>query len=211
MPGAARSPRAAAAAQGQAGMGRPRDLRRRRRADRRAPCTSASTARRSRPFTCSTATASSCCRAAGITPVVITGRDSPAVRPRSPTWAARHARYGTQDKRPPPSRRWPPLGVGWRGRRPSATTGPTCRCCTAPPSPAPAPTPMPRCGGGDHVTAAPGGQGAAREFCDLLLVASGRYASLLQARRWTPLAPRALSMGPIELTRSDPDGPGCCR
>jgi 3-deoxy-D-manno-octulosonate 8-phosphate phosphatase (KDO 8-P phosphatase) len=33
----------------------------------------------------------------------------------------------------------------------------------------------------DHVTAAAGGHGAAREFCDLLLMASGRYAALLQA------------------------------
>jgi 3-deoxy-D-manno-octulosonate 8-phosphate phosphatase (KDO 8-P phosphatase) len=31
-----------------------------------------------------------------------------------------------------------------------------------------------------HVTRAGGGRGAAREFCDLLLVASGRYASLLE-------------------------------
>jgi 3-deoxy-D-manno-octulosonate 8-phosphate phosphatase (KDO 8-P phosphatase) len=31
------------------------------------------------------------------------------------------------------------------------------------------------------VTAAPAGHGAAREFCDLLLVASGRYAQLLEA------------------------------
>ena len=30
-----------------------------------------------------------------------------------------------------------------------------------------------------HVTATPGGHGAAREFCDLLLVARGVYASLL--------------------------------
>jgi 3-deoxy-D-manno-octulosonate 8-phosphate phosphatase (KDO 8-P phosphatase) len=30
-----------------------------------------------------------------------------------------------------------------------------------------------------HVTAASGGHGAAREFCDLLLVAAGRYATLL--------------------------------
>jgi 3-deoxy-D-manno-octulosonate 8-phosphate phosphatase (KDO 8-P phosphatase) len=30
-----------------------------------------------------------------------------------------------------------------------------------------------------HVTAACGGHGAAREFCDLLLVAAGRYAGLL--------------------------------
>ena len=32
----------------------------------------------------------------------------------------------------------------------------------------------------DHVTQAVGGQGAAREFCDVLLLASGRYASLLR-------------------------------
>jgi 3-deoxy-D-manno-octulosonate 8-phosphate phosphatase (KDO 8-P phosphatase) len=31
-----------------------------------------------------------------------------------------------------------------------------------------------------YVTRAIGGQGAAREFCDLLLVASGRYAGLLE-------------------------------
>jgi 3-deoxy-D-manno-octulosonate 8-phosphate phosphatase (KDO 8-P phosphatase) len=30
-----------------------------------------------------------------------------------------------------------------------------------------------------HVTQASGGQGAAREFCDLLLVASGHYARAL--------------------------------
>ena len=32
-----------------------------------------------------------------------------------------------------------------------------------------------------HVTVVEGGHGAAREFCDLLLVASGRYALLLEA------------------------------
>lgn len=31
-----------------------------------------------------------------------------------------------------------------------------------------------------HVTAVPGGHGAAREFCDLLLMAAGRYAGLLR-------------------------------
>jgi 3-deoxy-D-manno-octulosonate 8-phosphate phosphatase (KDO 8-P phosphatase) len=34
-----------------------------------------------------------------------------------------------------------------------------------------------------YVTAAAGGAGAAREFCDLLLVASGRYNDLLQEAR----------------------------
>jgi 3-deoxy-D-manno-octulosonate 8-phosphate phosphatase (KDO 8-P phosphatase) len=32
-----------------------------------------------------------------------------------------------------------------------------------------------------HVTALPGGEGAAREFCDLLLAAAGRYRALLDA------------------------------
>jgi 3-deoxy-D-manno-octulosonate 8-phosphate phosphatase (KDO 8-P phosphatase) len=36
-----------------------------------------------------------------------------------------------------------------------------------------------------HVTSVPGGHGAAREFCDLLLMASGRYAALLQQERRT--------------------------
>jgi len=36
-----------------------------------------------------------------------------------------------------------------------------------------------------HVTAAPGGEGAAREFCDLLLMAAGCYADLLQAHQGT--------------------------
>jgi 3-deoxy-D-manno-octulosonate 8-phosphate phosphatase (KDO 8-P phosphatase) len=31
-----------------------------------------------------------------------------------------------------------------------------------------------------HVTQAPGGHGAARECCDLLLTAAGRYADLLR-------------------------------
>ena len=31
----------------------------------------------------------------------------------------------------------------------------------------------------DHVCAAPAGHGAARELCDLLLMAAGRYAGLL--------------------------------
>ena len=39
---------------------------------------------------------------------------------------------------------------------------------------------------------APGGHGAAREFCDLLLMASGRYAALLHGdtrHRWTRAEP----------------------
>jgi 3-deoxy-D-manno-octulosonate 8-phosphate phosphatase (KDO 8-P phosphatase) len=37
----------------------------------------------------------------------------------------------------------------------------------------------------DHVTALAGGHGAAREFCDLLLMACGRYAPLLNGHLTT--------------------------
>jgi 3-deoxy-D-manno-octulosonate 8-phosphate phosphatase (KDO 8-P phosphatase) len=37
----------------------------------------------------------------------------------------------------------------------------------------------------DHVTSSGGGHGAAREFCDLLLIAAGRYAALLQGQLQT--------------------------
>jgi 3-deoxy-D-manno-octulosonate 8-phosphate phosphatase (KDO 8-P phosphatase) len=37
----------------------------------------------------------------------------------------------------------------------------------------------------DHVTTTQGGDGAAREFCDLLLVACGRYAELLRGHALT--------------------------
>ncbi len=36
-----------------------------------------------------------------------------------------------------------------------------------------------------HVTAAAAGRGAAREFCDLLLMAAGRYAALLHSQTRT--------------------------
>ena len=37
----------------------------------------------------------------------------------------------------------------------------------------------------DHVTQARGGEGAARECCDLLLMAAGRYAALLRGHQTT--------------------------
>jgi 3-deoxy-D-manno-octulosonate 8-phosphate phosphatase (KDO 8-P phosphatase) len=68
---------------------------------------------------------------AGITPAVITGRDSGPLRARLAALGVEHVHYGTAVAH--------------------------------------------------HVTAAAGGNGAAREFCDLLLVASGRYAGLLES------------------------------
>jgi 3-deoxy-D-manno-octulosonate 8-phosphate phosphatase (KDO 8-P phosphatase) len=114
----------------------------------------------------------------GITPVVITGRDSAAVRRRVADLGIRHAVYGAGDKlvtAAPCSPRSASTGPRWRRW---ATTGPTCRCC---------PRRLrlragrrPRRGARHRPpTRAEGGHGAARG-CDLLLMAAGRYADLLQ-------------------------------
>jgi 3-deoxy-D-manno-octulosonate 8-phosphate phosphatase (KDO 8-P phosphatase) len=65
---------------------------------------------------------------AGITPVVITGRDScRCACSAGGTWHVKHAFFGTEDKRPAAESALETLG--WTGRRPQrwATTGPICR------------------------------------------------------------------------------------
>lgn len=117
---------------------------------------------------------------AGITPAVVTGRDSPALRLRLKALGVMHARFGTEDKRPAAESILAELGLSWPQ---AAAIGddwpdlPVMRrvafAC------APAQAHIEARAVAHHVTAAPGGAGAAREFCDLLLVASGRYAGLL--------------------------------
>ncbi len=119
---------------------------------------------------------------AGITPAVVTGRDSPALRLRLKALGVMHARFGTEDKRPAAESILAELGLSWPQ---AAAIGddwpdlPVMRrvafAC------APAQAHIETRAVAHHVTAAPGGAGAAREFCDLLLVASGRYAGLLAA------------------------------
>ena len=119
---------------------------------------------------------------AGITPAVVTGRDSPALRLRLKALGVMHARFGTEDKRPAAESILAELGLSWPQ---AAAIGddwpdlPVMRrvafAC------APAQAHIEARAIAHHVTAAPGGAGAAREFCDLLLVASGRYAGLLAA------------------------------
>ena len=119
---------------------------------------------------------------AGITPAVVTGRDSPALRLRLKALGVMHARFGTEDKRPAAESILAELGLSWP--QAAAIGGdwpdlPVMRrvafAC------APAQAHIEARALAHHVTAAPGGAGAAREFCDLLLVASGRYAGLLAA------------------------------
>ena len=118
---------------------------------------------------------------AGITPVIITGRDSPVLRARLQALGITRAYFGTEDKRPAAELALQALGLDWSA---AAAMGddwpdlPVMRRATLSCAPANAhPEVRVRA---HHVTQAFGGHGAAREFCDLLLVASGRYALLLR-------------------------------
>lgn len=118
---------------------------------------------------------------AGITAAVISGRDSPALRTRVQALGITHAHFGTEDKRPAAEITLQALGLDWSA---AAAMGddwpdlPVMRRAVL--SCAPPNAHMEVRALADYVTQARGGQGAARELCDLLLVASGRYASLLQ-------------------------------
>jgi 3-deoxy-D-manno-octulosonate 8-phosphate phosphatase (KDO 8-P phosphatase) len=118
---------------------------------------------------------------AGIVPVVITGRDSQPLRVRLQALGIVHAHFGTEDKQPAAQQTLSTLGLEWSE---AAAMGddwpdlPVMRRCAF--SCAPANAHVEVLSVADHVTLARGGDGAAREFCDVLLVASGRYVDLLK-------------------------------
>ena len=122
----------------------------------------------------------------GITPLVVTGRDSPAVRRRIADLGLPHAVYGAQDKLAAATALlqslnldWPDLAVmgdDWPDLPLMARAAFAC---------APANAHAEVRAIAHHVTAARGGDGAVRECCDLLLMAAGRYASLLQGHLTT--------------------------
>ena len=117
---------------------------------------------------------------AGITPAVITGRDSAPLRVRLKALGVEHAVFGTEDKRPAAEHILATLGMTWAQ---AAAMGddwpdlPVMRRCAFACAPANAQTEVRHAA--HFVTQARGGAGAARELCDLLLVASGHYATLL--------------------------------
>jgi len=116
----------------------------------------------------------------GIEVAVITGRDSPAVRRRVADLGIAHAHYGVQDKLPAAEALLATLGIGWDETAAMGDDWPDLPLLTraafacAPPNAHAEVLAV-----AHHVTAAPGGHGAARECCDLLLAASGRYGALL--------------------------------
>ena len=122
----------------------------------------------------------------GIAPIIITGRDSPAVRRRMADLGLADAHYGVADKLAVAEAllaqrglAWPQVAVigdDWPALPLLARAGFAC---------APANAHAEAKALAHHVTTARGGEGAAREFCDLLLMACGSYAALLQAHQGT--------------------------
>ncbi len=117
---------------------------------------------------------------AGITPIIITGRDSPAVRRRVADLGLQHAVYGAKDKLAVAlpllaqlSLQWgevAAMGDDWPDLPLMSRAGFAC---------APAQAHAEVKAIAHHVTQLDGGHGAARECCDLLLQAGGHYARLL--------------------------------
>ncbi|MFI4930964.1 MAG: KdsC family phosphatase [Burkholderiales bacterium] len=122
--------------------------------------------------------------AGGITPLVVSGRDSPGLRRRLSDLGIAHAAFGAADKVQAAESLllqlalewphvavigddWPDLPLMNRAQFACAVPGAHIEVRAA----------------AHHVTSLRGGHGAAREFCDLLLCAVGRYAELLRTQR----------------------------
>ena len=119
----------------------------------------------------------------GITPIVITGRDSPAVRRRVDDLGIVHAVYGAHDKLAAANGVLASLQLGWERLAVMGDDWPDLPLMTrAAFACAPANAHAEAKAVAHHVTAAAGGHGAARECCDLLLMAAGRYATLLHGQ-----------------------------
>lgn len=116
----------------------------------------------------------------GIVPVVITGRDSAAVRRRVADLGIVHAAYGAADKLAVAGAIAAQLGLGWDTLAAMGDDWPDLPLLTrAAFACAPANAHIEVKAVAHHVTAAGGGFGAARECCDLLLMAAGRYVNAL--------------------------------
>ncbi|MEY4345028.1 MAG: hypothetical protein RL032_860 [Pseudomonadota bacterium] len=117
----------------------------------------------------------------GITPVIITGRDSKPLRARLTALGITHAHFGTEDKRPAAEQTLQALGLDWTQ---AAAMGddwpdmPVMRRSAFACAPVNAHNEV--LGIAHYVTKAQGGHGAVRELCDLLLVASGNYGNLFR-------------------------------
>lgn len=119
---------------------------------------------------------------AHITPVIVSGRDLPALRARLRELGVEHVHLGIQDKLAVAEAALTTLRCTWEAAAAMGDDWPDLPLLTrahfacAPPG-----AHAEARAHAHYVTAAAAGQGAVREFCDLLLVASGRYRALLDA------------------------------
>lgn len=124
---------------------------------------------------------------AAITPVVISGRDSVPLRTRLDALGLMHIHLNTEDKRPAAEKTLAELGLTWEQ---AACMGddwpdlPVLQSCAFACAPLNAHTEVKAVA--HYITESPAGAGAVREFCDLLITASGHYAKLLQ--KFQPLS-----------------------
>lgn len=117
---------------------------------------------------------------AGITPAVVTGRGSAALRARLTALGVVHARFDTEDKGPAALSILAELGLDWSHAAAMGDDWPdlpmmgraALRC--APPN-----AHAEVLARADYITRARGGEGAVRELCDLLLQAQGVYQDVL--------------------------------
>ena len=120
-------------------------------------------------------------RQGGIEPLVVTGRYAAATRRRVADLGLAHAVFGAGDKLAAAQALIAGLGLAWDEVAAIGDDWPDlpllqrARFACAPAQAHAEVRAM-----ADHVTALRGGEGAAREFCDLLLVAAGRDAELLR-------------------------------
>jgi 3-deoxy-D-manno-octulosonate 8-phosphate phosphatase (KDO 8-P phosphatase) len=118
---------------------------------------------------------------AGIQPVIITGRDSPALRMRLSGLHIQHAHCGVEDKHTAAQQALQALGMTWAQTAAMGDDWPDLAMMLpsavafAPPHAHPEVLAR-----AHHVTHAVGGHGAVREVCDVLLQATGHYESLLK-------------------------------
>ena len=123
-------------------------------------------------------------QSAGITPAVITGRDSAPLRTRLAALGVTQVHFGVEDKFPVAEQTLTALGLSWTQ---AAVMGddwpdlPMMRACAFACAPANAHVEVKAIA--QHVTSLRGGEGAVRECCDIILVASGRYAGLLAGKQ----------------------------
>ncbi len=116
----------------------------------------------------------------GITPAVITGRDSEPLRVRLAALGITHVHYGTEDKRPAAEETLQALGLTWSQAAAMGDDWPDLpMLCRSAMACAPLNAHAEVKAAAHYVTSARGGDGAAREFCDLLVVATGQYVNLL--------------------------------